>query len=190
MARSHREVSRALYEIAGTQQGFFTTNQAKVAGYRENTHTYHVKVGNWVREHRGIYRLAQYPPADQPDLVRWSLWSRNRRQEVQGVYSHLTALSLCGFSDLNASHLHMIVPSHFRRNKIPDILALHYSDLAESEIETARGFRFTSPQRTILDLVESLRQGLQGGLITAEQIQNACVTGPARKLCDRILRAV
>ena len=84
MARSHREVSRHLYEIAGTQQGFFTTNQAKVAGYRENTHTYHVKVGNWVREHRGIYRLVQYPAANQPDLVRWSLWSRNRRQEVQG----------------------------------------------------------------------------------------------------------
>jgi hypothetical protein len=84
----------------------------------------------------------------------------------------------------------MTVPSHFRRNKIPDILVLHYADLAESDIETAHGFRFTCPQRTILDLVESLRQGVKGGLITAEQIQNACVTAPARKLCERILRAV
>ena len=191
MVRSHREVSRRLYEIAETQQGFFTTKQAKDAGYRENTHTYHAKVGNWVREHRGIYRLAQFPPADHPDLVRWSLWSRNRKQEIEGVYSHLTALSLCGFSEMNPSQLHMTVPTHFRRNsKIPDILLLHFADLPESDVETARGFRFTSPQRTILDLVEALRQGLQGGRITAEQIESACVTGPARKLCARILRAV
>jgi predicted transcriptional regulator of viral defense system len=191
MVRSHREVSRRLYEIAETQQGFFTTKQAKDAGYRENTHTYHAKVGNWVREHRGIYRLAQFPPAQQADLVRWALWSRNRRQEIEGVYSHLTALGLCGFSEINPSQLHMTVPTHFRRNsKIPDILILHFADLPESDVETARGFRFTCPQRTILDLVEALRQGLQGGRITPEQIESACVSGPARKLCARILRAV
>ncbi len=61
MAQSHREASRRLYETAEAQQGFFTTKQAKAAGFAENTHPYHVQVGNWVREHRGIYRLAQFP---------------------------------------------------------------------------------------------------------------------------------
>jgi hypothetical protein len=188
---THREVSRRLYAIAETQQGFFTTKQAKDAGYRENTHTYHAKVGNWVREHRGIYRLAQFPPAKQPDLVRWALWSRNRRQEIEGVYSHLTALSLCGFAELNLSQLHMTVPTRFRRNsKVPDILILHYADLPESDVESAPGFKFTCPQRTVLDLVEALRQGVQHGRLTAEQIESACLTGPARKLCARILRRV
>ncbi len=188
MAQSHREVSRRLYEIAERQQGFFTTNQAKAAGFRENTHTYHVHVGNWVREHRGVYRLVQFPAAEQPDLVLWSLWSRNRKQEIEGVYSHLTALSLCGFSELNSSRLHMT--GHFRRNsQIPDILVLHYADLPESDLGMGRGFKFTCPQRTIRDLVEALRQGIQGGVITPQQIQHACVTGPARRLCERILRA-
>src|SRR5580692_858032 len=69
MAQSHREASRRLFEIAELQQGFFTTKQAKAAGFAENTHPYHVQVGNWIREHRGIYRLALFPMADRPDLV-------------------------------------------------------------------------------------------------------------------------
>ena len=75
MAQSHREAARRLYEIAGAQQGFFTTKQAKAAGFAENTHSYHLQVGNWMREHRGIYRLVLFPPADRPDLVLWSLWA-------------------------------------------------------------------------------------------------------------------
>lgn len=82
MAQSHREASRRLFEFAEQQQGFFTTKQAKAAGFAENTHPYHVQAGNWIREHRGIYRLALFPAADRPDLVLWALWSRNRNEEV------------------------------------------------------------------------------------------------------------
>ena len=46
MAQSHREATRQLFEIAEQQQGFFTTKQAKAAGFAENTHPYHVQVGN------------------------------------------------------------------------------------------------------------------------------------------------
>ena len=111
MAQSHREASRHLFEFAEQQQGFFTTKQAKAAGFAENTHPYHVQVGNWIREHRGIYRLALFPTADRPDLVLWALWSRNRNEEVEGVYSHQTALSLYDLSDLNPSKLHMTAPA-------------------------------------------------------------------------------
>lgn len=202
MARSHREASRRLYEISEAQQGFFTTKQAKAAGFAENTHPYHVRVGNWVREHRGIYRFAQFPPSDRPDLVLWSLWSRNRNQETEGVYSHQTALSLHGLSDLNPSKLHMTVPTRFRRNSaIPGILVLHYADLSASDLETALGFKFTRPLRTIVDLIETdsversfirqaLRQALRRGLITREQIRDAPLTGRARKIVTEVLRRV
>ena len=185
MAQSHREASRRLFEIAEQQQGFFTTKQAKAAGFAENTHPYHVQVGNWVREHRGIYRLALFPTADRPDLVLWALWSRNRNEEVEGVYSHHTALSLYDLSDLNPAKLHMTVPSDFRRNSdIPNILVLYYADLPGSDIQTAQGFKYTRPLRTILDLIEAgtveknfirqaLRQAVDRGLITRQQIRNA-----------------
>jgi len=202
MAQSHRQASRQLYETAEAQQGFFTTKQAKAAGFAESTHPYHVQVGNWVREHRGIYRLAQFPPADRPDLVLWSLWSKNRNQETEGIYSHQTALSLHDLSDLNPSQLHMTVPTHFRRNsEIPGILVLHYADLPADDVETAQGFKFTRPLRTILDLVEAdtversfirqaLRQALQRGLITRQQIRTAQLADPERKLFANVLRRV
>ena len=146
----------ALFEVAQEQQGFFTAKQAKAAGFAENTHPYHVQVGNWIREHRGIYRLAQFPPSDRPDLVLWALWSRNRREDIEGVYSHQTALSIHGLSDLNPAKLHMTVPTSFRRNsEIPGILVLHYADLVESDVQTAQGFRLTRPLRTILDLISA-----------------------------------
>ena len=142
MAQSHREASRRLFEFAEQQQGFFTTKQAKAAGFAENTHPYHVQVGNWVREYRGIYRLALFPTSDRPDLVLWALWSRNRNEEIEGVYSHDTALSLYDLSDLNPAKLHMTVPTDFRRSSdIPGILVLHYADLPESDIQTAQGFK-------------------------------------------------
>src|SRR3974390_67741 len=202
MAQSHREASRRLFDLAEQQQGFFTTKQAKAAGFAENTHPYHVQVGNWVREHRGIYRLAQFPPADRPDLVLWSLWSKNRNQETEGIYSHQTALSLHDLSDLNPSQLHMTVPTHFRRNsEIPGILVLHYADLPADDVERAQGFKFTRPLRTILDLVEAdtversfirqaLRQALQRGLITRQQIRTAQLADPERKLFADVLRRV
>jgi hypothetical protein len=202
MAQSHREASRRLFEFAEQQQGFFTTKQAKAAGFAENTHPYHVQVGNWIREHRGIYRLALFPTSDRPDLVLWALWSRNRNEEVEGVYSHHTALSLYDLSDLNPAKLHMTVPSDFRRNSdIPGILVLHYADLPESDVQTAQGFKYTRPLRTILDLIEAgtvernfiqqaLRQTVERGLITRQQIRTTRMIGPARKMVEEMLRRV
>ena len=202
MAQSHRQASRRLFEIAELQQGFFTTKQAKAAGFAENTHPYHVQVGNWVREHRGIYRLALFPVTDRPELVLWALWSRNRDEEVEGIYSHHTALGIYDLSDLNPAKLHMTVPTDFRRNsEIPGILVLHYADLPESDVQAAQGYRFTRPLRTILDLIEAgtvertfikqaLRQALERGLIRRQQIHTTRLSEPARKIVEDVLRRV
>ena len=202
MAQSHREAARRLFEFAEQQQGYFTAKQARAAGFAENTHPYHVTAGNWIREYRGIYRLVLFPTADRPDLVLWSLWSRNRKEEVEGVYSHHTALSLYDLSDLNPAKLHMTVPTDFRRNSdIPGILLLHYADLPDSDVQTAQGFKFTRPLRTILDLIEAetveqrfirqaLRQAVDRGLITRQQIRNARMSGPAHKMIEEVLRRV
>jgi predicted transcriptional regulator of viral defense system len=200
MAQSHREASRRLFDFAEQQQGFFTTKQAKAAGFAENTHPYHVQAGNWIREHRGIYRLTLFPAPDRPDLVLWSLWSRNRKEEIDGVYSHQTALSLHELSDLNPAKLHMTVPTNFRRNSdIPGIVVLHYRDLLESEIQAGAGYKYTRPLRTILDLIEAgtvertfirqaLRQAVDRGLITRQELRNAQLSETSRKMVEDALR--
>jgi hypothetical protein len=200
MGTSHREASRRLFNLAEQQQGFFTTKQAKAAGFAENTHPYHVQTGNWIREHRGIYRLALFPTPDRPDLVLWSLWSRNRKEEIEGVYSHQTALSLHELSDLNPAKLHMTVPTRFRRNSdMPGIVVLHYADLPTSDVQAGPGYKCTRPLRTILDLIEAgtvertfirlaLRQAIDRGLITRQQLRSADLSETARKIVGDVLR--
>ena len=202
MPRCHRESERRLFEVAEAQEGFFTTKQAKAAGFAENTHPYHVQVGNWIREHRGIYRLALFPIAEYPDLVKWALWSKNRNEVTEGVYSHQTALSLYELSDLNPAKLHMTVPTHFRRNSaIPGILVLHYADLADEDVQSAQGFKRTRPLRTILDLIEAdtveraflrqaLRQALDRGLINRHQTKSVKLSAPAQRVFEDLLRRV
>ncbi len=130
----------------------------------------------------------------------WALWSRNRNEETEGAYSHETALSIHELSDLNPAKLHMTVPARFRRNsEIPGILVLHHSDLPASDVQAAQGFQFTRPLQTILDLVaadtversflrQALRQALDRGLITRQQIKRAKLSDPARNLFERVLR--
>ncbi len=200
MPRTHRQSLRSLYEVAAGQQGFFTAKEAKTAGFAENTHPYHVQVGNWIREHRGIYRLALYPFAEHPDLITWALWSRNRTGVTEGTYSHQTALSLHELSDVNPSKLHMTVPTWFRRNKeIPGILILHRANLSGEDVETTQGFRLTHPLRTILDLVEAdsvergflrqaVHQALRRGLISREEMARVSLRDPAQRRFDDIVR--
>jgi len=202
MPRCHRESERRLFETAEAQEGFFTTKQAKAAGFAENTHPYHVQVGNWIREYRGIYRLSLFPIAEHPDLVKWALWSRNRDEVTEGVYSHQTALSLYELSDLNPAKLHMTVPTRFRRNSaIPGILVLHYADLADEDVQSAQGFKRTRPLRTILDLIEAdtvaraflrqaLRQALDRGLINRHQTKSVKLSAPAQRVFEDLLRRV
>jgi hypothetical protein len=94
----------------------------------------------------------------------------------------------------------MTVPTGFRRNSdIPGFLVLHFADLPESDAHTAQGFRFTRPLRTILDLIEAgtvernfirqaLRQAVDRGLITRQQIRSTRMNGPARKIVEEVLR--
>jgi hypothetical protein len=145
-----------LFEVADGQPGYFTSAQAAEAGYARSTHTYHVKMGNWVRERRGIYRLRRYPMSENGQLVLWSLWSRDRSGKPQGVYSHLTALALKELSDANPARLDLTVPRDFRRGSdIPKILVLHKAQLTPSEIIRQRGYAVTTPIRAISDLAGS-----------------------------------
>jgi predicted transcriptional regulator of viral defense system len=185
MENRRKEAAKRLYEIAEDQQGFFTTKQAKAAGFAENTHPYHVQARNWIREHRGIYRLSSFPRGERPDLMLWSLWSRNRGEVAQGAYSHQTALSLHDLSDVMPAKLHMTVPKSFRRNsEIPRVLVLHFADLPQSEMGAVHGIRVTKAMRTILDLLDgaevplatlrqALREGLRRGLIRRSEIAEA-----------------
>ena len=193
---------RKLYETAHAQGGFFTARQASEAGYQDSVHPYQVRSGNWVREVRGVYRLAQFPTPARPDLMIWQLWSRNRQNEPQGVFSHATALTLHDLSDVMPAKLDMTVPPGFRRMApIPKVLRLHHARLNQRDVQAIDGARVTTPLRTLIDViaegviapelqVQAVDQALRRGLIMRRHLEAARVSTRARQRLDRILKQV
>ncbi len=202
MAHIIKEASVKLYEIAESQQGYFTTKQAKKAGYAENTHPYHVRAVNWIREHRGIYRLKLFPVSNEGQYVLYSLWSQNRDAEVQGIYSHETALVLHNLSDLMPSKLHISVPKSFRRNsKIPKVLVLHFQNIPSDDIEQKHGFLVTKPFRALLDVIrensvspefqkQALMQAIELGLVSRAEIKKTKLSLEDRVAIEHLLKEV
>ncbi len=174
-----------LVELAEAQQGFFTTQQAIKAGYSDNTHPYHVRAGHWLRHYRGVYRLAHFPFPEDGEMMGWYLWAHNRAQVPQGVYSHQTALSVYGLSDIMPVKLHLTVTPGFRRSRpIPGVLQLHRARLAAQDIVKLRGFAVTRALRTMLDLSadqsvpfdiirQAFEEGTRRGLVTLTELERA-----------------
>ncbi len=192
MRTSSNAAQARLFAIAETQGGFFTAKQAEQAGFDRTNHSYHVQGGNWQREGRGLFRLVHFPLPERSDLIRWSLWSRGRDDEPQGVYSHQTALSIFDLTDLMPERLHLTVPRTFRRSaSIPKILSLHFGELASRDIQEKEGYRVTRPIRAIIDLCQdasidremlksAIGAGLSRGLVTrAEVSENLAQLPPA-----------
>lgn len=181
---SYKEKAQRLFDLASAQGGYFTARQAQGAGYAASTQSYNVKVGNWRRDYRGIYRLANYPNPDHPDLIEYSLWSCNRKGVPEGVYSHQTVLSLHDLSDINPAKIHMTVPPYFRRSgPIPGVLILHRGILRKDEVESMHGFRATRPLKAIVDLLiertvsmdhmaQAVRQAFSRGLIVPSEFES------------------
>lgn len=112
-----------------------SSQPSKKAGYSDSRFAYHVRKGNWIREGRRIYRLANYPLGERPDLVYWSLWSTNRQGKIQGVFSHQTALAIHELSDVMPAKYHMTVPKGFRRyHPYSENLVLYFANLLKDEI--------------------------------------------------------
>ncbi len=168
-----------LFEIADRQAGYFTAKQAREAGYNYRLQHYHREKGHWLLVGHGLFRLSRYPEGENEDLVRLSLWSRNRDGEPQAVASHETALRLHGLSDLMPGKVHLSVPKGFRKLP-PKGVILHKSDLSDREVEAWNGFKVTTPLRTILDMVKSRET-------SPEHLESAVREAVARGLVRRKL---
>jgi len=149
--------NRILEKTIKAQGGYFTSQDAKDAGYSRPLQSYHVKNHDWRRVGHGIYFLEGFPETYQGLLCKWFLWSKDRSHQAQGVVSHGSALFWHGLIDDQPEQVHMIVPTDFRRGKIPDGCFLHKEDLTLSELEDHDSFILTSAFRTLKDCREDLK---------------------------------
>ncbi len=189
---------RLLYEIADSQGGFFTANQALKVGYAYSQQYFHRQSGAWVQVGRGLFRLRDYPIGEREDLVRWSLWSRNQKGIPQAVISHETALTVHDLSDVMPAAVHLTVPPGFRKRALVGCV-LHPAELSPADSEQRSGFRVTTPLRTLVDAAESalsqehldraVRDALQRGLARRASLATATCSSAARARLDLALAA-
>lgn len=141
-----------LYRIAETQSGYFTSSQAKEAGYSSPLLRKHVVAGRFAHVRRGIYRLVYFPPMENEEFVVLWLWSN-----FAGVLSHDTALSLYGLSDILPAHAHITLPATWarRRLKLPDGVRAYYADVDDEERSWFGWVPITSPARTLQDCLDA-----------------------------------
>jgi predicted transcriptional regulator of viral defense system len=163
-----------LMEAARAQAGFFTAAQAQQHHISPQVLRYRANAG-WVRrELRGVYRFASAPPTPHDDLIALSLWSGE-----EGVFSHVTALSLHDLSDALPARVHMTVPTSWRyaRFAVPEHVTLHVADLPDADIQWLGHLRVTTPARTIADCIaesvtaewiaQAITEARRRGLVTA-----------------------
>ncbi|MEO6772780.1 MAG: type IV toxin-antitoxin system AbiEi family antitoxin domain-containing protein [Kofleriaceae bacterium] len=166
-----------LFEVATTQDGYFTTKQATELGYSSQLLNHYVRTKRVVRSHRGIYRIVHFPPGDHDELVIEWLWS-----DRLGVFSHETALGLHELSDLMPVHIHLSLPTaaRERRRKSHDGVVVHYADVPITDRSWIANVPATTPRRTLIDcamaglqpefLQQAAEQALKRGLIVRADI--------------------
>ena len=166
-----------LFETVAGQEGLFTTRQAAEAGYSPQLLVHYVRSGRAVRVHRGIYRLVHFPAGEHEELVSAWLWS-----EQAGVVSHQTALVLHGLSDALPAHVHLTLPSAWRRRRfrVPADVVLHHADVPPDDRAWFGAVPTTNPRRSLKDcareglspelLRQAAHQALRRGLVTKVEL--------------------
>jgi len=161
---------RRLYQVAERQAGYFTTRQARAAGYSPALLAYHTKRGKFQRIRRGLYRWAAFPEMPYADLfIAWL------SAGPQAVLSHESALALYGLTDILPGEIHLTVPRTASRRKRG--ICLHTARLQAHEVTEREGLPVTTLPRTLTDLI---RSGMEEGLIR-QAVHQALARGLVRR---------
>jgi predicted transcriptional regulator of viral defense system len=170
--------------IAADQQGLVAAADARAAGIDPHRLVDMERRGTIERVGRGIYRfplLDSRPELGQ--LAQATLWADRR-----GVLSHDTALDLYDLCDVNPAQIHITIPTAYRVQKeVPPLYALHKRDLEQSERTLFEGIPIVTPQRAILDGIESgMRRDLLSQAIETAHRRGQLNGPPLHRMRDRL----
>jgi len=187
---------QCLFEVASSQHGHFTAAQARVCGFGTDMVTHHARQGRFVRLHRGVYRLRDYPSSPYDELV--AAWLAVGRD---AVVSHESALAILDLSDVIPNTTHITVPR--ARRYLPSLpgVRLHTitHPLRREDVVGREGIRVTAPARAIVDAADigtapeqvemAIRQAVRRGLLLPAQLR-ALAAGRGRRVAQLIERSL
>jgi prepilin-type N-terminal cleavage/methylation domain-containing protein len=175
------EKKQTLLEIAGRQGGFFSAEQAKLAGFTTRDQYYHVKAGNWQKAGWGLFRLPEFHPDEKSRFYLWSVWSQGKDGLAGAVISHFSALC---YHDLmqHEGEFELTALPGFRK-KPPQGCILHRKSLPDNDYRRENNLLVTTPLRALTDTKPELEQqqkwekvfyrALRENLLTVEEATGA-----------------
>lgn len=165
---------RCLFLVASTHMGHFTRAEAESCGYGTDLLTHLTRSGRFLRVHRGVYRLRDYPDSPREHVVTaWLAVGAAR-----SVVSHETALDIHDLSDVIPNAIHLTVPRTVRNlPQLPGV-RIHTTtrEIGPSDVVTREGVRVTSVARTIVDCAEKGTGPEQVEMAVCQAIQRALST--------------
>jgi predicted transcriptional regulator of viral defense system len=178
MSDSQAPDAVALNQVSYGQDGYFTSRQAREAGFSPQLLAHHVRSGRYEHVRRGLYRLRGYPGSSHEEVrAKWLAVGAER-----AVVSHESALDLHDLSDVIPNAVHLLVDRDDRGIRRLQGVTLHTTTkaLEPSEVVSREGIRVTDPVRSILDaagtgtapeqIVMAMRQALGEGIATRRSL--------------------
>jgi len=134
-----------LLAAAGAQHGYFTTEQAAQHGISRRALTWRAQQGSAERIAHGLYRLPHWPPDPSDELYALQALA------PFGTFSHDTALTLLGLTDIIPSTIHFTIPETSRLRSRPGV-TLHRSRHGATTDRALRdGLWVSTARRALLD---------------------------------------
>ena len=147
-------IDRLIEHIAREQHGAFNITQARAAGATDAMIRSRLANGTWVREVRGVYRLAAFP---QSWLVRLSVAARSKPNAFIGVKAAAAFHGLAGFSPCRPELV--VEPGTNHESKVARV-----HEFAMTEGIISAGIPVTTVRQTLIDIA---------GLVPREKLHRA-----------------
>ncbi len=185
-----RRAEGSLARLAAGQWGLFTSAQAQQEGVNRAQLTRLVQAGVVERRTHGVYLISGAGADELIDLrAAWlhldparSAADRLGDGPLGAVVSHASAAGIFGFGDLDADRHEFTVPVRTQTRRTD--VVLHRVALAAHDVVVRDGLPVTRPERTVVDLLATGRDGehVAGVLASAVRARVIDVYDVARRI--------
>ena len=163
-----------LLSTAAAHHGFFTTAQAAEHAISRRALSWRAQHGSAERIAHGLYRLPHWPPDPADQLYALQALA------PFGTFSHDTALTLLGLSDIIPSTIHLTIPEASRLRSRPGV-TLHRSRHGAATDRAPRdGLWVSTARRALIDaaregadpdqMVSAARDARQRAMLTPDDL--------------------
>lgn len=151
------DAEHKVYQLAGTQAGYITTQQALACGMSPDAINRRARSKRWNRAKLGLYLIPGFAPS-------WRGLLSAATAALKAVVSHESAAEIHNLPWVERRKAVVTVPTR-TTNRFPDVIVHQSTDLSADQIVVIDGLPVTNAVRTVIDLAATRRPHIVGRLV-------------------------